>query len=81
MGIAPLITDSKLGEMYKMPSRMSKKIKKPKEPEFQKECAYCSYWTGVGRHAFKCYCGSCPAKFRDESKKRKAKEEKKRRRK
>lgn len=56
------------------------KIKKPKEPEFQKECAYCSYWTGVGQRAFKCYCGSCPAKFRDEAKKRKAKEEKKRRR-
>ncbi len=34
---------------------------------FSKSCTKCYYWTGKGGRgqAYKCYCGSCPAKRRD----------------
>jgi hypothetical protein len=36
----------------------------------KKSCKECYYWTGKSiDKAYKCYCGSCPAKVRDEKEK------------
>jgi len=66
MGIAPLITESKLDEWYGEPKHI---LRTPKKPKITKTCLKCFYWTGVGNigNACKCYCGSCPAKARDEA--------------
>ncbi len=63
MGIAPLITESKLGILYDKLKSTTRK------PRFKKVCLKCFYWTGIGNigNAYKCYCGSCPAKARDEA--------------
>lgn len=41
----------------------------------KKDCLNCFYWTGKGGigKAYKCYCGDCPAKARDEKRKSKIK--------
>ena len=79
MGISPLITKSKLDEWEKsfgtknplMPTSKGVEtwLKKPKEPKITKACFKCFYWAGIGNigNACKCYCGSCPAKARDEA--------------
>jgi hypothetical protein len=68
MGIAPLITKSKLNEWEKLFGTKPRKLV-PKEPKITKACLKCFYWTGIGNigNACKCYCGSCPAKARDEA--------------
>jgi hypothetical protein len=43
-------------------------LKPEKETSIQKVCLKCFFWTGKG-NAYKCYCGSCPAKTRDEAEK------------
>jgi hypothetical protein len=65
MGIAPLISSSKLDEMYGEPKHI------PGTPKIKEMCLRCASWTGYGIRgpgkAYKCYCGSCPAKARDET--------------
>lgn len=35
------------------------------------ECRKCNYWTKNPDHGnYKCYCGDCPAKFKDEIRKK-----------
>jgi hypothetical protein len=66
MGIASLITKSKLDECYGELKHVSNTSKNPK---LKRSCLKCSSWTGIGGpgKAFKCYCGDCPAKLRDEA--------------
>jgi hypothetical protein len=43
--------------------------KKSRKPKLKEVCLKCFFWTRTGNkfHAYKCYCGSCPAKARDEA--------------
>ena len=63
MGIAPLITASGLDMMFNS-------LKKPTNgPKIKEVCLKCYYWTHTGHpmRKYKCYCGSCPAKARDDA--------------
>jgi hypothetical protein len=39
-------------------------------------CKKCSYWTREGHRFYKCYCGDCPAKRRDDAAKVKKRKKK-----